>query len=130
MIDLGAQTSNLGAISGLLHRRPPARRMVSASARALNIGAPHHRLQPHHRDRRRRYRPSATSSSTLGRSADSILAARQRDYCIFRTESVTTGRRWCTRQGKKRAPRFTTTSSPSAFHHQPWLIQVARPVTG
>jgi hypothetical protein len=123
MIDLGAQTSNLGAISGLLRRRPPTRRMVSASARALNIGAPHHRLQPHHRDRRRRYRPSATSSSTLGRSADSILprglaAARQ------------TGRRWCTRPGTTRAPRFTTTSSPSAFHHQPWLIQVARPVTG
>jgi hypothetical protein len=46
--------------------------MVSAPARAPNIGAPHHRSQPHHRDRCRRYRPSAT----LSRSADSITAVQ------------------------------------------------------
>jgi hypothetical protein len=66
MIDLGTQTCNLDAIFGLLHERPPDRRMVSASARAPNIGAPHHRSQPHHRDRCRRCRPAAT----LSRSAD------------------------------------------------------------
>ena len=72
MIDLGTQTCNLDAIFGLLHQRPPDRRMASAPARAPNIGAPHHRSQPHHRDRCRRYRPSAT----LSRSADSITAVQ------------------------------------------------------
>ena len=72
MIDLGAQTCNLDVVFGLLHERPPDRRMVSAPARAPNIGAPHHRSQPHHRDRCRRYRPSAT----LSRSADSITAVQ------------------------------------------------------
>jgi hypothetical protein len=72
MIDLGTQACNLDAVFGLLHQRPPDRRMVSAPARAPNIGAPHHRSQPHHRDRCRRYRPSAT----LSRSADSITAVQ------------------------------------------------------
>jgi hypothetical protein len=40
MIDLGTQACNLDAIFGLLHQRPPDRRMASAPARAPNIGAP------------------------------------------------------------------------------------------
>ena len=74
MIDLGTQTCNLDAIFGLLHQLPPDRRMASALARAPNIGAPHHRSQPHHRDRCRRYRPSAT----LSRSADYYRSRRSR----------------------------------------------------
>ena len=66
MIDLGTQTCNLDAIFGLLHQRPPDRRMVSAPARAPNIGAPHHRSQPHHRDRCRRY-AAFSDSQSIGR---------------------------------------------------------------
>jgi hypothetical protein len=66
MIDLGTQACNLDAIFGLLHQRPPDRRMASAPARAPNIGAPHHRSQPHHRDRCRRY-AAFSDSQSIGR---------------------------------------------------------------